>query len=199
MPVEREPNHRTVFQNDYVQVFRVKLAPGKSTLMHTHTRDDAAVRLSTATTTSESLGEPPGPATTAQPGSVSARNNAKVPTTHRVHNVGTTLFDVLDVQILQRPDGADAPPLGPIAAENPQMRVYRYQLEPGGQASRHSHARPFLLVAATDLTFRSKGPNGGLRLLRMKTGDVQWVDAAATHAFVNGGKAAGILVEIELK
>lgn len=46
VPVEEEPDHRTVFKNDYVQAFRVTLEPGRFLLMQTHTRDDAAVRLS---------------------------------------------------------------------------------------------------------------------------------------------------------
>lgn len=29
VPVEEEPDHRTVFKNDYVQAFRVTLEPGR--------------------------------------------------------------------------------------------------------------------------------------------------------------------------
>ncbi|MDL2717628.1 MAG: hypothetical protein PT977_07730 [Acidobacteriota bacterium] len=35
VPVEQEPNHRTVLKNDYVQVFRVQLEPVDSAVTHT--------------------------------------------------------------------------------------------------------------------------------------------------------------------
>src|SRR5215471_18121236 len=73
VPVESEPKHKTVFQNDYVQAFRVTLQPGQSTLMHVHAHDDAAVRLSRSTTTQQTLGQPVSKAEDGVPGIVSAR------------------------------------------------------------------------------------------------------------------------------
>jgi hypothetical protein len=49
LPVEQEPHHRWEFQNQYVRVLDVLLAPGESTLFHTHSHDSIAVRLSEAT------------------------------------------------------------------------------------------------------------------------------------------------------
>ncbi len=199
VPVEQEPEHRTVLKNDYVQVFRVTLAPGKATGMHVHAHDDAAVRLSTATTTSDSPGMPAGAPEPRAAGFVSARNNEPKALTHQVRNVGTTLFDVLDVQILKRPAGPAAPPISAPAAENPQMRVYRYELAPGAGSAQHAHARPYLLVAATDMDLRMTAPDGASMAHPVKAGDLHWVEAAVTHTFVNDGKASGVLVEFELK
>ncbi len=95
VPVEQEPEHKTVFKNEYVQAFHVTLAPGKSTGMHVHAHDDAVVRLSKATVTSDSPGKPTGDPEFVVPGLVSARACEKEPLTHRVHNVGTTPFEVL--------------------------------------------------------------------------------------------------------
>jgi quercetin dioxygenase-like cupin family protein len=199
VPVEQEPFHRTVFKNDYVQAFRVSLGPGKATLMHTHAKDDAAVRLSTATVAAESPGGPLGEAEPVYPGFVSARDNARKPHTHRVHNIGTTLFDVIDVQILKRPDGPEAPAILAPAAENAQMRVYRYELAPGASSAPHTHARPYLLVAATDMNLRMSAPDGASMAHPIKAGDLHWVEAAISHTFVNEGREKGVLVEFELK
>ncbi len=199
VPVEAEPNHKTVLKNDYLQVFRVTLEPGKTSLMHTHAHDDAAVRLSKATVTADSPGEPMGAPEFVVPGTVSARNNEKKPHTHRVHNIGTTLFDVIDVQILKRPDGPAAPPITTPAAENPRMRVYRYELGPGAGSAQHTHARPYLLVAATDLNLRMTSPDGGSMAHPVKAGDIHWVEAAVTHTLINEGREKGVLVEFELK
>src|SRR4029077_11999087 len=86
VPVENEPNHKTVFQNDYVQAFRVTLQPGQSTLMHVHAHDDAAVRLSRSKTTQQTLGQPVSKAEDASPGMVSARTNEPHSLTHQVNN-----------------------------------------------------------------------------------------------------------------
>jgi quercetin dioxygenase-like cupin family protein len=199
MPVEQEPEHKTVLKNDYVQVFRVTLEPGKATGMHVHAHDDAAVRLSTATVTSESPGTPAGAPETRTAGFVSARTNEPTALAHRVRNVGTTPFDVLDVQVLKRPDGPEAPPISAPAAENPRMRVYRYELAPGAGSPMHTHARPYLLVAATDMNLRMTSPEGASMTHPVKAGDLHWVGVAVTHTLVNEGREKGVLVEFELK
>jgi beta-alanine degradation protein BauB len=199
VPVEEEPSHKTVFNNDYVQAFRVTLEPGQSTLMHVHAHDDAAVRLSSATTTQQTLGQAVSKAEDAAPGTVSARNNEPDALTHRVNNVGRTVFDVIDVQVLQRPPGPEAPAIGPVAAENPKMRVYRYELAPGGSSPPHTHSRPYVIIAATPMNLRMTSPDGRAMEHSILAGDLYWVDAAVTHTLVNAGAERGVLVEIELK
>jgi len=199
VPVEQEPAHQTVFQNRYLQVFRVRLAPGQATLMHTHARDDAAVRLSVATTTTQDLGQPEGTAGTSAVGSVSARNNERTPTTHRVRNVGTTQFDVMDVQALERPAGPEGPALVTPAAENPRMRVYRFELEPGERSAEHTHTRPYLRVAATEIDLETSEPGRAGRRDRLEVGAFEWVEARVVHTLTNAGNRKGIVVEFELR
>jgi len=200
VPVESEPSHKTVFQNDYVQAFRVTLEPGKSTLMHVHSHDDAAVRLSQAKTTQQTLGQPVSKAEDASPGTVSARTNEPNSLTHKVNNVGTTVFDVIDVQVLKRPAGPEAAAIGPVAAENPKMRVYRYELAPGGGASpQHSHSRPYVIVAATPMNLRMTSPDGRSMEHPIQAGDMHWVDTAVTHTLINEGAEKAVIVEMELK
>jgi quercetin dioxygenase-like cupin family protein len=200
VPVEDEPSHKTVFQNDYVQVFRVTLPPGQSTLMHVHAHDDAAVRLSQSQTTQQTLGQPVSKAEDSRPGMVSARTNEPQSLTHQVNNVGTTVFDVIDVQVLKRPPGAEAAALGPVAAENPKMRVYRYELAAGGGASaQHTHARPYVVVAATPMNLRMTSPDGRSMEHPIQAGDLHWVDSPVTHTLINTGTENAVIVEVELK
>jgi hypothetical protein len=49
VPVEQEPHHRWIFENQYVRVLDVVLAPGESTLFHAHSHDSVAVRLTDST------------------------------------------------------------------------------------------------------------------------------------------------------
>jgi quercetin dioxygenase-like cupin family protein len=195
VPVEDEPHHRTVFKNEFVQAFRVNLEPGETSLMHIHSRDDGAVRLTTATVAADSPGEPIGPTEPVVPGMVSARDNEAKPKIHRVHNIGKTLFDVIDVQVLSRPSGQEAPAISAPAAQNAKMRLYRYELEPGASAQ-HTHARPYLLVFATDATL---GTNASDDKRVVKAGEMQWVETTVTHTLVNRGAEKAILVEFEIK
>jgi quercetin dioxygenase-like cupin family protein len=199
VPVEAEPHHKTVLKNAYVQVFRVDLAPGESTQMHTHAHDDAAVRFSNATVAANKSGEPLGAPEPVSPGQVSARDNAAKPYTHRVHNIGSTVFDVMDVQILSRPRGPASEPIDKPAAENASMRVYRYELAPGESSSKHTHKRPYLIVAATDMSLRMSSPDSQSMELPLKTGDLHWVETTVTHTLTNSGNDKAILVEFELK
>ena len=199
VPVEEAPDHKTVFKNEYVQAFRVTLQPGQATVTHTHSRNDVAVRLSNATVAQQPLGEPLRPAETAEPGGVSARDNESRSFTHRVLNVGHTVFDVIDVQILSRPPGDPTEALVPPAAENPKMRGYRYELAPGASTALHTHARPYVIVAATDMDLRTVEPDGSSIDHSVKAGDLHWVDSRVTHVLTNRGTQKGVLVEIELK
>lgn len=199
VPVEEAPDHKTVFKNEYVQAFRVTLQPGQATVTHIHARDDVAVRLSNATVAQQVPGEPLRPAESVEPGVVSARDNESKNLTHRVLNVGHTVFDVIDVQILSRPPGDPTEALVPPAAENPKMRGYRYELAPGASTALHTHARPYVILAATDMELRMAGPDGSSIDHSVKAGDLHWVDSRVMHVLTNRGKRTGVLVEIELK
>jgi quercetin dioxygenase-like cupin family protein len=199
VPVEDEPSHKTVFRNDYVRAFRVTLPPGQSTLMHVHAHDDAAVRLSQAKTTQQTLGQPVSKPDEASPGTVSARTNEPQSLTHQVNNVGTTVFDVIDVQVLKRPPGPEAAAIGPVAAENPKMRVYRYELDVGGASPQHTHSRPYVIIAATPMNLRMTSPDGRSMEHPIQAGDLHWVDVPVTHTLANAGSEKAVIVEMELK
>ncbi len=49
VPIEQEPAHRLVLQNEHVRVFDVWLPPGADSLWHVHRYDGVSVRLADAT------------------------------------------------------------------------------------------------------------------------------------------------------
>jgi hypothetical protein len=95
------------------------------------------------------------------PGLVSARDNQAKPHTHRVYNIGKTLFDVMDVQVLSRPTGPATEAIAKPAAENAKVRLYRYELAAGESSPQDTHKRPYLMVAATDVNLRITSSAGG--------------------------------------
>jgi quercetin dioxygenase-like cupin family protein len=196
--VTQEPHHHLVLKNDYVEVLHVKLAPGESTLNHTHPHDGAAVQLTDATIAQQKPGEAEGPKNATRPGDVSART-VDLPFTHIVHNVGETEFEVLDVEFLQRPKVPSSALAGQVAAENPSARVYRWKLAPGEASPQHSHVRPYLIVSPVAMQLKMTAPDGRSITEEVKAGDFHWVDAKVTHSLANAGTEPGEIVEIELK
>ncbi len=157
VPAEQEAHYHLVLKNDSVMVLRVKLLPGESTLFHTHTHDRVAVDLSDATITRQEPGEPQSAPEATKPGDVAALAS-NGPYTHRVHNAGASVFEALDVELLQRPTKASGPAAAKVEAENPSARVYKWTLAPGATSAVHTHERPYLIIAATPLVLKMTDP-----------------------------------------
>ncbi|MBZ5663420.1 MAG: hypothetical protein LAO30_02345 [Acidobacteriia bacterium] len=198
VPVEEEPHHHVVLKNDSVIVLRVKLLPGESTLYHTHSHDRAAIDLTDTIITRQKPGDPESAPETTRPGDVSA-SESNGPYTHRVHNVGTADFEVLDVEFFHRPAQASGPAAAKVEAENPSARIYKWTLAPGTTSAMHTHERPYLIVSATPLLLKMTSPDGKSFTHEVKAGDIHWVDAKVTHSLANEGTTGGTIVEIELK
>ncbi len=198
VPVEAEPHHHLVLNNDSVMVVRVKLLPGESTLFHTHLYDRMTVDLSDATITRQKLGEAESSPETTKAGRVVALES-NGPYTHLVHNAGNGVFEALDVELLHRPTKAAGPAAGKVEAENPSARAYKWTLAPGATSAMHTHERPYLIISATPLMLKMTDPEGKSSTHEVKAGDIHWVDAKVTHLLANEGPTVGQIVEIELK
>jgi quercetin dioxygenase-like cupin family protein len=199
--VENEPLHHVVLKNDSVVVIHLTLPPGERTLYHTHTHDRIAIPLSNTSITQQVWNEKEGPPSRSEPGSFSALTLPGRSYTHRVHNVGTSPYDVLDVEILVRPQSPSPVTAATVAAENPSARVYNWVLAPGATSAMHTHARPYLIVAVTGFNLKMTAPDGQSITHETKSGDFHWVDAKVkvTHTLANVGSTGGQIVEIELK
>jgi quercetin dioxygenase-like cupin family protein len=199
VPVEQEPHHHLLLKNDNLLVMRVTLQPGERSLYHIHSVDDVAVWPGHSSATQQLPGEAEGAPTERKPGNISLRTLHETPFTHRVHNLGPGLFDVLDVELLQRPEHPSTGAAGPVAGENPSARVYKWTLAPGGVTPMHTHERPYLIVAATGFELKMTAPDGQSSTHEIKAGDFHWVTTKVTHTLANAGNGEGQIVEIELK
>ena len=101
IPVQDEPHHHWIFENQYVRVLDVVLPPGESTFFHTHSHDNVAVRLSQATIQKQDWGKNWDPPSSMLPGQVTFTAGTKRPYSHRLKNVGATPFRVIDIELLQ--------------------------------------------------------------------------------------------------
>jgi quercetin dioxygenase-like cupin family protein len=199
VPVEQEPHHHTVLKNDSVLVMRVTLKEGERTLYHIHAHDRVSVELSNVSISQQDLNQPEGPSTPTKPGEVSAPAVGETPLIHRVHNFGPGSFEVLDVEILQRPTQPSTAEAAPVAIENPSARVYQWTLAPGATSPMHTHTRPYLIVAATKMPLEMTSADGQSSAHEVQVGDFHWVESNVTHSLTNEGTREGQIVEIELK
>jgi quercetin dioxygenase-like cupin family protein len=197
--VENEPLHHVVLKNDSIVVLHLTLPPGVRTLYHTHTHDRVAVNLSTTSITQQTLGENEGPASPSAPGNISVYTLAGNSFTHRVHNIGSSPFDVIDIELLHRPETPSPTAAAAIAGENPSARVYNWPLAPGSVTPMHTHTRPYLILSATAFNLKMTAPDGQSNQHEINPGDFHWVNTQVTHTLANTGNTPGQIVEIELK
>src|SRR6185312_6508799 len=59
VPIDKEPSHHFVLENDFVRVFDVVVAPHAATLMHRHDRDYMFVVLGDSDISNERMNEKP--------------------------------------------------------------------------------------------------------------------------------------------
>jgi quercetin dioxygenase-like cupin family protein len=199
VPVEDEPLHKVMFKNESVTVIHVTLAPGQTTLYHSHTHDRVAVDLSTTSIAQQKINEAEGRATPTKPGNVSALTLTEASYTHRVHNVGTAPYEVLDIEPARRPETPSPDAAATVAAENPSARVYSWVLAPGATTPMHTHMRPYVIVSVTPINLKMSSPDGQSATHEVGTGDFRWVDARVTHNLSNAGSNPGQIIEVELK
>jgi quercetin dioxygenase-like cupin family protein len=177
---------------------RVTLAPGESTLFHTHSHDRVAIDLTDTRITRQKLGGPESAPEPTKPGDVAA-SELNGPYNHRVNNLGSGVFEVLDVELLHRPMQPAGTAAAKVEAENPSARIYKWTLAPGASSAMHTHERPYLIVSATPLVLKMTDPEGKSFTHEVKAGDVHWVEAKVTHTLANEGTTVGQIVEVELK
>ena len=199
VPVEMEPLHHVVLKNESVVVIHLILPPGERTLYHVHTHDRVAIPLSNTSITQQVLNKKEGPPSPSKPGTFSALTLVGSSYTHRVHNVGSVPYDVLDVELQERPQILSPTAAATVAAENPSARIYNWALAPGATSAIHTHTRPYLIVATTGFTLKMTSPDGQSFTHELKRGDFHWVDTRVTHTLVNAGTAEGQILEVELK
>jgi quercetin dioxygenase-like cupin family protein len=99
VPVELEPHHHVVLQNQYVRVLDVLFPPGNPALFHTHSNDNVSVELSGDATKSQVMGGQWSAPGEVVPGRVAFHKAKGQPYTHRVGSAGTQAFHVIDVEI----------------------------------------------------------------------------------------------------
>jgi quercetin dioxygenase-like cupin family protein len=206
--ITSEPSHHLILQNQYVRVFQVEVAPHAATLMHRHGHDYIFVTLGASEVSNEVAGKPPV-TLKLQDGEVRATDGGFV---HIARNLAATPFRNITIELLQDDKARTSPPpkwdddrsLQVLHGGTQQVlfvkdgvRVSETELQVAGSVPKHRHTRPHLVIAITDLTFRSDVVGKGASNVEMKSGEIKWVEGDLTHTITNVGNADAKFVTFE--
>jgi quercetin dioxygenase-like cupin family protein len=173
--MSKEPRHKVVFESGTIRVQDIQIPPGDTTLFHTHDHAVLYVPISSSRTRSQllggewsggeaaaratagargaasaapDLGQPPRPGRVSSPASYIEK-----PMTHRVNNVGDSVFRLIAIGNLSQGTDATTDDLAGFA-DRPELlnryyRAYRIALPAGNATTTHSHSWPVVIVQQT--------------------------------------------------
>jgi quercetin dioxygenase-like cupin family protein len=209
VPVHEEPRHRLVLDRPETRILDIQIPPGDTTLFHTHSDPILYVNMASSQTRSQTHGREwsggeaaKQPATAAAPSAPfrpgrmnSVTSYSKQPLTHRVNNVGQSLFRLIG--IINRSAGDASTALSADFAtkpevDNPWFRGYRWELT--ATEATHRHANPVAIVLVAGRA-------------RVSAAAVTALDAPGAFAFIAGDddhrlastSGAAEVVEIEIR
>jgi hypothetical protein len=213
IPVNQEPRHRVTFESALLRILDVRIPAADMSLDHRHDFDVVTISMNGGTNTrSQSTGQAWGPVRPPRPlGDAAITDYTGKPGSHRVENVGASLYQLFVVENL-RPGGwsaaAAAAGLGTtVAAESRAFRIYDVRLGRETVQTSHTHAVPTVVVLIGG-TVMSDGPDTHAKAyapaavgLKQLTATGQWVlvPPGDTHHMVRLGAADARVVEIEVR
>jgi hypothetical protein len=215
VPVHEEPFHRQVYDARISRVLDIQIRPGQTTLYHTHSDPILYVTMSTSRTRNQNLGgewNVPVPssaiplgdvkvAPTVPPGRMmSTTSYGDKPQTHRVNNIGDTLFRLIGVTNTTAGDLRDGPSVGfDIKPElgNRWFRGYRYVVR-RGETLEHEHANPVAVVLAAGGADLRSSARGGYELRATVPGFIEFVEGGTRHT-LRGTSDEAHVIEVEIR
>ena len=214
VPLYQEPRHHVVYESPSIRIHDIQIPPGDTTLFHTHDTAILYVPIFASRTRSQVLGAEwsgggaapaasaaPPPPEPARPGKVnSVTTYVEKPYTHRVNNVGSTVFRLVGIANRTAGGAADTDDVSGLSATpelvNPWYRAHRLALKAGQATPAHRHATAVVVVMQTPGTVAVEGtawsPLNG-------PGDIARHDSGGEHVVRNVGPGDVELVEVEVR
>jgi len=204
--ITAEPNHHVMFENEFVRVFKVQLAPHAAMIVHTHRHDYFFTSLGESHIENDVVGQPPALRTFRDGETFFVPGDFA----HTAKNLSDQTFRVVAVELM-RNDKAQMEHkydedrglhilnggTQDILFVKDGVRASELQLQPGGVLPKHHHNGPHVVIAVTDLDLRSDVEGKGPSQVQLKAGDAAWVKGGATHTLTNVGKQDAKLITLE--
>jgi hypothetical protein len=197
VPVSKEPRHHNVFENAFVRVLDVHLAPGDTSLFHKHETPSVFIVLHPVKTGSEVIIEEAKATALTKDPTITFEGFYVKPRVHRVWNSDTSEFHVMDIEI----PGKVHKNISPMAQTGLQflfneqpVSAYRLSLNAGTEI-KLKRETAFLIVGLSDATNNvmvNKKPFS-------KKGDFLFIPAGESIEFSNREENEYSFVLLELK
>ena len=213
VPANKEPHHRTVFENAQFRILDVNVPPGEMTLEHSHDLDIVTVSMTNGTDTKmQSPGQPWSAIRPRRPlGHVETTEYSGKPISHRLETVGTTAYNLFAIENLKKSGWSTTPALSAagttLSKESRSFRVYSIALAKERTQTSHTHAVPTVVVLLSGKVM-SEGPDEKAKAnapapvgLKQIDRPGQWVliPAGDSHHLVRLGNDDGQILEIEVR
>jgi quercetin dioxygenase-like cupin family protein len=198
--VRNEPRHHNVFENEYIRILDVFLAPKDTTQFHVHATPSIFTTFTKTITSSQLPGQQPVRSTSVAGGSW--YDSLVTPRVHRVWNDDTTWFHVMDIELVSGKPHVSEPVLQNEAIQllfdEPLVRAYHVKLAPGGSVQLPSSKSGYLVLSLGEgaVTFRSKGVN---QYRLMKEGHYSWISPGEEQSITNNDKQPAIFTFLQFK
>ena len=197
--VRNEPRHHDVFENDYVRILDVFLAPHDTTQFHIHNTPSVfVIYTKTATGSQLKSGQPTKDLSKA--GSF-WYDSLSTPRIHRVWNEDSVWFHVMDIELVGGKSHNNLPALEnsllQLSFNEQQANGYRLQMKPGENIELPASAAGYLFLSFGDAGVEYK-INGYTQHRVMKAGHYIWIDPGKQFS-INNGDADGNFLLLQLK
>ena len=207
VPVFEEPRHHLIVDTPTLRILDIQIPPGDTTLFHMHNSAMIYVPISSSRTRNQNLGEEwpapsaaaPAPAAPTRPGRINGgANYVEKPTTHRVNNIGATLFRLIGIANMTPGEATSS---AAASAAKPEMenrwyRVERLVIAPGTSAPVPTYAGTVVVVMQTPGTAAIDG--AGWHPLN-GPGDLARIDGSKPHVVHNRGTLEVEVVAVAVK
>ena len=195
--VSKEPLHKNVFENQYVRVLELHIAPGDTTLFHKHEKPCVSISLHPVRTGSQTTVDDRGPKVSSLDRRITFEGFYQSPRIHRVWNRDTSTFHWMDVEVLTKGDrNIEAS----IAADGftqvfdaPPVRAYRLVLK-GNEKLDIKRTGPILIIGLNDADTVMAN-----KKRFSKQGDFLFVQPSEKISFANEGEQDFTFAVLELK
>src|SRR5687768_14116923 len=131
--VSKEPLHKNVFENKYVRVLDLRIAPGDTTMLHKHETPCVSISLHPVRTGSQTIIDDKSPRVPSLDRRITFDGFYQSPRIHRVWNRDTSTFHWMDVEILTKGDRNLEEPITTDGFtkvfDAPPVRTYRLTLK----------------------------------------------------------------------
>jgi quercetin dioxygenase-like cupin family protein len=207
--ITSEPSHHFALENEHIRVFKVEVAPHASTLMHRHRHDYMFVTLGDSHVSNEVSGKAPVDLKLSDGETHYAAGNFA----HIARNLSDQPFRNVTIELMQDEKLRNAPSPWPtedgdkdftggrvrVLFVHDAARASEIDLQPGATQPSHRHDGPFLVVAITDLDFRSDREGQTPISTHTNAGDIKWLPGGYNHTLTNIGSQPARHVIVEFK